>query len=342
VRRLIAAAVALTIALLLYWGLRVYTPAIRDDPISPGSAIASLEQVELGGSKQWILVRGKNVHAPIVLFLHGGPGMPMMFLAHAFQSPLENHFLIVQWDRRGAGKSFSFNIDVSKMRLSQEIADTISLIEKLRSRFGPRKVILIGHSYGTVLGVLVAARRPDLIQAYVGVGQEGCDHQTEKRLQDSWLAQEALRAHDTETFGEATSGRPYDWESALFKYGGEILNKTSFLYLVEIGLRAPEYSLLDGFDVKAGVNFTHANMKNDVYSGGLMDAVPAIDVPTYFLEGRRDYTSPFACAVRYLDRLKAPRKELVWFDHSAHFPFLEEPDRFAAVLRRIDHETSHR
>jgi len=342
VRRLSAAAAALTIVLLLYWGLRVYTPAISDDPKSPGAAIASLEQVDLGSSKQWILVRGKNVHAPIILFLHGGPGMPMMFLAHVFQAPLESHFLTVQWDRRGAGKSYSLNTDVSKMRLSQEIADTVSLIEKLRNRFGARKVILVGHSYGTTLGVLVAARRPDLIQAYVGVGQEACDHKTQKTLQDSWLAQEALRAHDTETFRQVTSGRPYDWESALFKYGGEILNKTSFLYLVEIGLRAPEYSLLDGFDVKAGVNFTHANMKNDVYGGALMDAVPTLAVPTYFLEGRRDYTSPFACAVRYLDRLKAPHKELIWFDHSAHFPFLEESERFATVLKRIDGETSHR
>jgi pimeloyl-ACP methyl ester carboxylesterase len=277
--RWIAAGAVSAIGLLLYWGLRVYTPPIAHDPNSPDAAIASLEQIDLGGSKQWILIRGRSVHAPVVLFLHGGPGMPMMYMAYAFQRPLEADFLTVQWDRRGAGKSYSPVTDVSKMRVSQEVADTISLIENLRARFGAHKVILVGHSYGSTLGALVAARRPDLVRAYVGVGQVACEASSEHRLQDSWLAAEARRAGDTDILQLATSGKPYDRESALFRYGGEIANQTSFLYIVEIGLRAPEYSLIDAFRVKAGVDFTHANLKNDVYRGALMDSVKKIEAP---------------------------------------------------------------
>jgi pimeloyl-ACP methyl ester carboxylesterase len=333
--RWIAVGFALAVALLLYWALRVYTPAIAKEPGSAAVPIASLEEIDLGGSKQWILIRGRDPHAPIVLFLHGGPGMPMMYLAYAFQRPLEDDFLTVQWDRRGAGKSYATNIDISKMRTSQEIADTISLIQILRARFGAKNVILVGHSYGSTLGALVAARRPDLVRAYVGVGQVACDPAGDHRLQDEWLASEARRTGDAQTLTLATSGRPYDRESALFSHGGEIVRQTSFLYLLALGLRAPEYSLLDGWHVKTGVAFTHATLKNDVYRGALMDALPAIDVPVYFLEGRRDYTAPFPCAVQYLKRLRAPRKELVWFDASAHFPFLEEPEKFHDVLKRV-------
>jgi pimeloyl-ACP methyl ester carboxylesterase len=119
-----------------------------------------------------------------------------------------------------------------------------------------------------------------------------------------------------------------------------MVGERSFVHLIIIGLRAPEYSLLDAYHVKTGVDFTHAHLKNDVFSGALMDAVPKIDVPVYFFEGRFDETEPADCAVRYLNKLSAPAKSLVWFDHSAHFPFLEEPEKFATMLRRVIVETA--
>lgn len=336
------AATAVVLGSLLYWGLRVYTPAIADDPRTPGAAIASLEQVKLGGDSQWILIRGRNRHAPVVLFLHGGPGMPMMYLAHAFQRPLEERFLTVQWDRRGAGKTFSADTDVAKMRVSQEMADTIELMETLRARFGAGRIILVGHSYGTSLGIDVARARPDLVRAYVGVGQQACDRPDELRLQDAWIAKEARMRSDAQALALATSGKRYDREPYLFRYGGEIVRSTSFFDLLGLGLRAPEYSLLDAWNVKRGVDFTHLHLKDDVSRGALVDDVTRLAVPVYFFEGRMDYTAPFACAQTYFDRLDAPRKQLVWFAHSAHFPFLEEPQAFAAQLDRVAAETKDR
>ena len=339
-RRILFVIATLIIAGVLYWSLRVYTPGIRDDPTAPTRAISSLEAVTMDSDRQWILIRGRNRHAPIVLFLHGGPGMPLMYLAYAFQPPLENDFVVVQWDRRGAGKSYHPGIDPAKMRLSREIADTIMLIDNLRARFGSQKIILVGHSYGTTLGLLVAERRPDLIRAYVGVGQEACDRATELNLQDRWIAEEGRLRGDAKAVAVATSGKSYDREPWLFKYGGEIVDATSFLHLIAIGLRAPEYSLVDALHVKTGVDFTHADFKNDVFSGPLMDAVPSLDVPAYFFEGRYDYTSPFTCAKKFFDRLRAPHKELVWFNRAAHFPFLEEPRQFRDALRRVAAETA--
>src|SRR5260370_14964798 len=149
--RRIAGAIALTLFLIAVIVIscaiplrRGYTPRYR----STGS-IASLEQVTLGDSKQWILIRGLDRNNPLLLFLHGGPGMPTMYLAHDFQRELERSFVVVQWDRRGAGKSFTAGMSSQRMSVSTEISDTLELIDQLRDRFHQAKVYLVGFSYGS-------------------------------------------------------------------------------------------------------------------------------------------------------------------------------------------------
>jgi pimeloyl-ACP methyl ester carboxylesterase len=209
----------------------------------------------------------------------------------------------------------------------------------LRTRFGAHKVILIGHSYGSTLGALVAARRPDLVRAYVGVGQVACARREELDIQKRWILDQAHKRGDTDTMNLVESGKPFDHESLVFQYGGGLAHATSFVPLLMTGLRAPEYSLLDAFHVKKGIDFTHANLKNDVYTGALMNAVPKIAVPVYLFEGRNDYTAPTVCAVAFLKRLSAPEKQIVWFEQSAHFPFYDEPEKFHAALLRVAAQT---
>jgi len=178
--------------------------------------------------------------AAVCLFLHGGPGMPSMYLAHAFQRPLEEDFIVVHWDRRGAGKSFGSGISKDSIRVSQELSDTAELVEALRQRFRQQKVWLVGHSYGSYLGILAARRFPERLFGYVGIGQVAASPEREHEVQD-------------------------------------------------------------------------------------------------FFTGRHDYTDPFELTEAYFAKLRAPRKELVWFEDSAHFPFLEEPERFAGEMRRLKH-----
>jgi pimeloyl-ACP methyl ester carboxylesterase len=109
-------------------------------------SIASLEQVTLGGAPQWILIRSVNTNNPVLLFLHGGPGVPTMYLAHDFQKELEPKFVVLQWDRRGAGKSFAAGISSQQMSVSQEINETLELIDQLRARFHQSKLYLVGFS----------------------------------------------------------------------------------------------------------------------------------------------------------------------------------------------------
>jgi len=331
----LATALAVVVALLAF--RPAFTPRIAP------AGVASLERVTLGGTPQWVLIRGRSLENPLVLFLHGGPGMPLMYLAHSFQGDLENDFIVVQWDRRGAGKSYSPDVDPKLIRMSQELADAEQLIDLLGQRFHQAKVIVVGHSYGSRLAIELADRRPDLVRAYVAVGLDACGETEARTIQDAWLRSEATVAGDAKTLAAINRGQLWDREAALFRYGGEVVGFKSFWPLVIKGLLAPEYSLQDAFSVSKGVSFTHKHMLYDLLDPGspLIDSVPRLSVPAFFFTGRADYTTPFSCAERYYDHLADPSKHLVWFNHSAHFAFLEEPLRFAEALREVARETGN-
>jgi pimeloyl-ACP methyl ester carboxylesterase len=314
---------------------RGYTPPYRS-----GRSVASLERINLGGSPQWILIRGVDSNNPLLLFLHGGPGMPTMYLAHDFQRELESNFTVVQWDRRGAGKSFFPGMSPDGMTVSHEISDTIALIDQLRARFHQPKVYLVGFSYGTYLGILVAQRAPERLYAYVGIGQLACSEEENRSIQDKWIRDEATRARDKEAIEELDGKKPFDREKWLFKYGGEIHSAKSWWPLLWSGLRSPEYTFGDVANLKRGVDFTSRNLQYDVIHGSILENVSALQLPVYFFSGRFDYTDPTICTVRLFEKISAPSKKLVWFDHSAHFVFLEEPPRFAAQMRRVEQETT--
>lgn len=144
------------------------------------TGVVSLEKIKLGGIDQWISVRGKNTDNPIMLYLHGGPGTPVMPLFRHFQAPFEDHFIVVQWEQRGAGKSYSRKIPKETMTIEQFISDLHELIEILRKRFNKKKIYLMGHSWGSVFGTFTVQRYPELFYAYIGVGQANNTIETEK------------------------------------------------------------------------------------------------------------------------------------------------------------------
>lgn len=340
-KRAVLSAAAVLVAIILALGGTAlwlqyghgYTPRIKN-----ADSVASLEQVQLGRFKQWILIRGAHRSSPILLFLHGGPGMPMMYLEHAFGHDLEQHFVVVEWDRLGAGKSYHPGIPPSAMSVTREIADTHQLIELLCARFGKQKVYLVGHSYGSYLGMLVAARYPKLIAAYVGVGQVTDPRQT-REAQDHFFRREAEASGNQKLLDDLDRHKPIDREHWLFEYHAELYNSTSWLPLLWTGLMAPEYKLTDALNIPRGVSFTHKYLKYNAIDGPLTQNVRALDVPVYFFLGRHDYTEPSNLAVAYLKKLKAPHKEVIWFEHSAHFPFLEEPKKFASEMLKVYNQT---
>jgi pimeloyl-ACP methyl ester carboxylesterase len=259
--------------------------------------------------------------------------MPAMYLAHAFQRELEKEFVVVQWDRRAAGKSYREDIS-STLTSEQLVADTVELTNVLRARFHQDKIYLVGHSWGTYLGMLVIARHPELYRAYVGIGQLARLSPI-AGIQDEYIRQSARRMGDQDAIKELEEKGASVRETLLFKVGGEIHNATSFMPLLLTGLAAPEYSLRDARNIPKGVSLYSRNFVYNSISGELMDVVTQVEIPVYFFTGRYDYTDPFALTEQYFSKLKAPEKHIVWFQESAHFPFYEEPAAFAREMRGV-------
>ena len=324
----------------VFW--RGTTPPIRDDNGKIlSNSIASLERVHIGGMPQWILIRGAHIANPVILFLHGGPGMPAMYLAHRFQRPLEKDFTVIQWDRRGAGKTFRKDTPPESIRVTQEIADAVSLVKLMGSRLEHSKVFLVGHSYGTYLGMILANRFPELFHAYIGIGQLAYSEERNRELQREWIQLQAKSSGDARLLRDLDAEAPIDYEEYLFKFGGALHNGRSFTPLLMAGLRAPEYSLKDVLNVRRGVVFTHKNMKYDAIKGDLIDEIRNLNIPVFFFTGRYDYVDPFQFTVEYANKLLAPKKETVWFENSAHFPFFEEPEKFAGEMKRVARESQN-
>src|ERR1700680_3630016 len=309
-----------------------FTPG-RTPVIHGPNSIASLERIRIGRVDQYILIRGNDSSLPVLLFLHGGPGMPSMYLAHTFERELEKEFVVVQWDRRGAGKSYREDIS-STLTTEQLVEDTVELTNVLRARFHQSKIYLVGHSWGTYLGMLVIARHPELYRAYVGIGHLARSSPI-AGIQDEYIRQSARRMGDQDAIKELEEKGSGVRETLLFKFGGEIHKAKSFAPLLLTGLAAPEYSLRDARNIPKGVSLYSRNFVYNSISGELMDVITQVNIPVYFFTGRYDYTDPFALTEQYFSKINAPEKHIVWFEESAHFPFYEEPTAFARQMRGV-------
>jgi pimeloyl-ACP methyl ester carboxylesterase len=334
-RVLIALSACTLVFLLLLYVKRPHTPPIKDkNGRRPANAVAHLMEIRIGGQDQWILIRGHDTARPLLLFLHGGPGMPMMYLAHTFQRPIEEDFLCVQWDRRGAGKSFHPSVPVETLNIRRLLDDTIELVEFLKTSFGKPKIYLAGHSFGSVLGMLAVRERPDLFQAYIGIGQVVDDREA-LALQERFIRKEAEELREPRALADLERYGPEAHEKWLFKFRGELRDSTSYLPFIRAGITSPEYGLFDIPKVAKGSAFASKHMVNNVYEGSLSDAVPGVDVPVYFLMGRYDRVTPLSLVEEYCEALEAPHKQIILFRKSAHFPFFEEPETFALALKAI-------
>jgi pimeloyl-ACP methyl ester carboxylesterase len=319
-------------------------------------SLATLEKIPLGGINQWISIRTKDTNNPILLYLHGGPGTPVMPLFRHFQAPLEDYCIVVQWEQRGAGKSFSWRIPRESMTIEQFLSDLHELILTMCKRFKKEKIYLMGHSWGSVLGIMAIQRYPQLFHAYIGVGQASNTVETEKIMYQFVMdkSQELSDKKAVKTLkkigppfqgihppyttfykgGYLSKMRVY---GLVAKYGGLIHNVNGYGSLVKYLLRylptfKPEYTLLDLIKIMQGNFFSTRTMMKELLTVNLSKQVPEVIVPVYFLMGRHDYNWSAELAKKYFDELKAPKKEFIWFEKSAHAPNGEEPTKFNEIL----------
>lgn len=316
----------------IWWFWPSRTPKIKSHK---SNSIATIDFIEIGGIEQCVLIRGHDIRNPIILFLHGGPGMPMMYLAHDFQRELENDFTLVHWDRRGAGKTYFRNIpSAESINVRQIIDDTYELIDTLKERYNKDKIILIGHSFGTYLGSILVNERPDLFSDYISIGQV-VDSDKSLKLQEVFIREKANKNNRTDIITELDKPDKPNFENWLFEFGGEIKNSKSFFPLIWSGIFAPEYSLPEVLKVAEASSFSSSNMKYNVLSGSIYNDIRDYPIPVYFIVGKSDYTTPHELISKYYEMIEAPKKEIVYFDNSAHFPFFEEPVKFCAEVKSL-------
>ncbi|HAH24149.1 MAG TPA: alpha/beta hydrolase [Prolixibacteraceae bacterium] len=333
------------IALVIIWLIPGYTRPIKDGNgfQMPGS-IASLEQVNLGGQDQWILIRGKDTAKPVILFLHGGPGLSEMALLRRHMHELEKHFVLVSWDQRGTGKSFKAIYPEYSMTINQFLSDVHQLTKLLIHRFKQQKIFLIGHSWGSVLGILSIQKHPELYKAYIGIGQV-VNMQDNERLSYEWTLEQARIANDRRTINKLIEiGKPPytgDWQKKLIterrllgKYGGELYGSSYGAFPMFIGsmIRSGEYSLPDIVNFFKGISTSIRLLWPELMTINLMKLAPRLEVPIYFALGKHDYETPYPIADQYFNQLEAPFKKLIWFDNSAHLPHIEENEKFINLL----------
>jgi len=323
---------------------------LADTRITAPSGIDSLEEVMIGGVKQWIFVRGSDTANPVLLFVHGGPGSADIFLARHFDRELVQHFVVVHWDQRGAGKSYSPDIPVETMNRDQYVSDICELSEMLKGRFHVPKIYLVGHSWGSEIGILAAARCPDLFHAFVGVGQV-VEKGEQEEISYRYVLEMARKAGNETAIEEleAIGAPPYDGSGEmgvqrkwLERFGGVSHdNKITFGDFLKIGLISPDYSLLDGLRFFRGQQFSEKHMWEERLHTNLFEEVPRVDIPVYFFAGRYDFNTPSELTERYFLQLDAPRgKQLIWFEDSGHQVSYEEPEKFCQELLRVVKETS--
>jgi pimeloyl-ACP methyl ester carboxylesterase len=357
---IVGTVIVLTVAYLLYAFVlkpepEAFTPPITDAAGNeiPGS-IAVIETVSLGGVEQTVTIRGVDTTKPVLLFLHGGPGMPSSPWTtwNGYHAELEEYFVLVHWDQRGAGKSFSEDLIPEDMHLEDFVSDTLELTDILRERFGQDKIFLWGHSWGSALGFEVLQANSEPFHAFFASGVRP-DWNTGIELAHEKVLEMARQANDTEAIEALESVQPFDPTNMEHL---QVHFQTLSQYLINdfhtegmadawldyvLSKNSPEYPTTYVKPTLAGMDFSRQTIYLEAINSGYDLAVdfPVSTIPVHFLHGRYDYACPGELTEKYYTLLEAPGKSFTWFEHSAHDVYYEEADRFNQEVVRIANET---
>lgn len=303
----------------------------------PPGGINELREVRIGGIAQWISIRGAERSNPILLFLHGGPGDPMMPESWTFQRPWEDFFTVVQWDQRDAGKTFSaaHRVPDKSMTMAEMQSDTDQLISWLRHRYHKRKIFLLGFSFGSILGLRVAIEHPNWLYAYVGVGQVVDAYRNEVVGYRETMAK-AEAAHNTLAIDALKSIAPYPnptgptpiskviierkWDAALggMLYGQRKDDDTQFWEL------SPDYSAYDVKSAELG-EMSSVEILVPQLEKVSFDSDLAFKCPIVFFAGAHDRTTPESLVATYYKKVRAPAKRFFLIKNAAHYVVNEAP-----------------
>jgi len=309
--------------------------------VSP-NGVEELLPIPVNGMQQWLSIRGRDRRNPILMVLHGGPGSPTMPEDYTFQSPWEDYFTVVEWDQRGAGKTYASNDPkalAGTVTVEQMTSDAEVVVRYLQKTYGKKKIFLLGHSWGSVLGVELAQRHPEWFYAYLGVGQV-VNMQKSEKIGYEFALQQAREHHNDDAEKELLAIAPYPGAAGsitfakigvqrkwLTYYGGNTYGRTTFAYDANAWELSPDYTDEDLGKLDEGSLYSVTQLVGPLEALSF-DAVTTFKCPVFLFDGRHDYATSHELAVDWFKKIKAPKKEFVWFDNSSHMVMQEEPGRF--------------
>jgi pimeloyl-ACP methyl ester carboxylesterase len=302
--------------------------------------------VPINGVEQGMFIKGKDKTKPVLLFLHGGPGMPEYAISREYPLVLEEHFTVCWWEQRGAGLSYRPEIQPEILTFDLLIADVIEVSNYLRKRFGQEKIYLMAHSGGTFIGIQAAAKAPELYHAYLAMAQISNQLESEK-LAYNYMVEQFTQLGDQKMLlkfrkypvDKINTPDYYVMRDAPMHRLG--IGTTRAMKSVISGVFWPvmlnkEYSLTEKINIWRGKSFTTktVGLWNKLVVTDLTAKVQKLDIPVYFFHGIYDYTVSYKLAKDYLEKLQAPVKGFYTFENSAHSPLFEEPEKMQQILQK--------
>jgi pimeloyl-ACP methyl ester carboxylesterase len=326
------------------------TPPIKDSKGNVITAsIASIEKVHIGGIDQTIILRSFDTSKPVLLFVHGGPGMPEGGLLRKHLQELEKSFIVVDWEQRGAGLTGFESIPTESLSIEQMKGDLVELSGYLLRRFKHEKIFLFCHSFGTLLGTLAIRDNPELYAAYIGSGQivdqisaeqtgySFCLEMAKKNNHKKALKQ--LSELSIPSKGSYSSDKyPAIYKAIMVqrkwlgKFGGIVKDPDKVMPMMISCVFTKEHALLKSIGIMNRFEYSVNSLWPQIMDYNLLQQVTEIKVPIYIIGGKYDKNTPDELVKEYLDKLVAPKKEFIQFEHSAHFAPFEEPDKFSKLL----------
>jgi pimeloyl-ACP methyl ester carboxylesterase len=309
------------------------------------SSISEKIHVNINGVQQGMFIIGKNVGNPILLFIHGGTAMPEYFLTQNYSTGMEQYFTVCWWDRRNAGLSYSANVPPETWTVEQSIADTLEVANYLQSRFHKDKIYMMAHSGGSLIGIQASARAPELFHAYIGIGQMSYQLQSEI-LSYEYMLKRYKEIGNTSMVKQLEAAAPTMSvplpaaymkirDSAMHDLGvgttHDMKSVMTGVFLASWLFR--EYTLGEKLALWRGKFASDKMLWDKMIATDLTKQIQKLDLPVYFFHGKYDYTVSYPLAKAYFEELQVPIKGFYTFEHSAHSPMFEEPDRMKQIIQ---------
>ncbi|NVO20694.1 MAG: alpha/beta hydrolase [Bacteroidetes bacterium] len=304
--------------------------------------------VTIGGVRQGMFIRGKNIHNPVLLFVHGGPAFPTYFLTEKYPSGLEDNFTVCYWEERGGGLSFSPQVSVGSMTFEQLTSDVIEVSNYLRKRFGKGKIYLMAHSGGTPFAIMAAAQQPQIFYAYIGMAQITNQAKSEK-LAYRYMMDQYKAAGNEKAIEKLLKYPVLKSDDALVPFFkslvrdqsmhelgiGTMRNMRSVLKDVFIPVwTCKAYTIREKFNIwKSKFSFIRkTKLIDELFATDIPALIPKLEIPVYFFSGKYDMTVNHDLSREYHKSLQAPLKGFYSFYESAHSPIFEEPLKLKKIM----------